>query len=175
VLRTERGGNYYRVADPSWRNPLDGAYAAMHGGRWTTPGSYPTVYLCQTIPVARGIVNHNFDGLPYGPEDITPDAAPLLLDVTVAPAECLDVTNPTAAEALGLPPTYPLDATGIEIRWEACQPVGQQAYDAGLAGVACLSARANGEELAHFNRASDLALARARPFAEWFWPQRPLV
>ncbi len=170
MLRTERGGIYYRVADPSWRDPLDGTYAAMHGGRWTAPGSYPTVYLCQTIPVARGIVNHNFEGLPYGPEDIAPDAAPMLLDVTVAPAECLDVASPAGAQAVGLPATYPLDASGTEVRWEACQPIGRQAYDAGLDGVACASARATGEELAHFNRMNKLAVAKSRPFAGWFWP-----
>ncbi len=40
MLTVQRGGTYHRVADPSWREPLDGSYAAFHGGRWTAPGPY---------------------------------------------------------------------------------------------------------------------------------------
>lgn len=170
MLTVQRGGTYHRVADPTWREPLDGSYAAVHGGRWTAPGSYPTVYLCATIPVARAIVNYRFSELPYGPEDLAPAAAPLLVDVRVSPGECLDVTGPSGARAAGLAPSYPLAADGTTVGWEACQPLGRRAHDAGLAGVACLSARASGEELAHFNRAGELTAVGSRPFAQWFWP-----
>jgi hypothetical protein len=166
----ERGGAYYRAADPSWQDALDGSYAARHGGRWTPPGSYSTVYLCRSVPVARGVVIHNLAGLPYGPEDMDPAAAPVLVDVRVRPARYLDVVTRAGIRAAGLPATYPLTASGTEVGWEVCQPTGRRAREAGLAGVACLSARANGEELAHYGRRRDLAIVASRSFDDWFWP-----
>ncbi|MDA8068433.1 MAG: hypothetical protein M0T77_07460 [Actinomycetota bacterium] len=100
MLTVQRGGRYHRVADPSWQDPLDGTYAAHNGGRWNAPASHPAVYLCATIPVARAIVNHNLAGLPYGPEDLQPAAAPLLLDVHVTPASFLEVTGPAGRDAV---------------------------------------------------------------------------
>ncbi len=172
MLTVERGGRYYRVADPSWQNPFDGRYAAVHGARWTAPGSHPTVYLCATVPVARANVNHNFAGLPYGPEDMDPRAAPVLLTVHVRPDRCLDVTGPAGAQAVGLPATYPKDAGGNTVTWAVCQPIGAQAHSAGLPAVACLSAVAAGEELAHFNRDGGLEQTARRRFDVWFWPRR---
>ena len=48
-----RGGAYVRVADPSWRNPLDGGYSQRVGGRWNARGAFPVVYLCRSVSVAR--------------------------------------------------------------------------------------------------------------------------
>lgn len=172
MLTVERGGRYYRVADPSWQNPLDGRYAAAHGARWTAPGSRPNVYLCATVPVARANVNNNFASLPYGPEDMDPLAAPVLLTVKVPQDGCLDVTTSAGAQAVGLPATYPKDADGNTVTWSICQPIGAQAHTAGLAAVACLSAVAPGEELAHFNRTGALKQTARQRFDAWLWPPR---
>jgi RES domain-containing protein len=72
-MRTvRRGGPYLRVADPAWADPLDGRFAADRGGRWNPPESFPVVYLCGSIEVARANVYRRLAGQPYGPEDLLP-------------------------------------------------------------------------------------------------------
>src|SRR5947199_199474 len=56
VRTVERRGAYVRVADPGWRDPLDGRHARARGGRWNPPESFPVVYLCATLGVARANV-----------------------------------------------------------------------------------------------------------------------
>jgi len=55
-----------------------------------------------------------------------------------------------------------------------CQPIGQAAFQAGAAGIACRSAAPQSpprsEELAWFQRRR-LRRRRTRPFDEWFWPR----
>ena len=51
-----RSGRYLRVADAAWRRPLDATFAAERGGRWNPPDSFPVVYLCRTLAVARANV-----------------------------------------------------------------------------------------------------------------------
>jgi hypothetical protein len=101
-----------------------------------------------------------------------PRAAPVLLTVQVRPDRCLDVTGPAGAQTVGLPATYPKDPGGDTVTWAVCQPIGAKAHSAGLAAVACLSAVAAGEELAHFNRDGGLEQTARRRFDVWFWPRR---
>jgi hypothetical protein len=69
---------------------------------------------------------------------------------------------------LGLPKTYPLDSRRRLVPWRRCQPIGLQAWDRGLPGVAARSARAAGEELAYFGRRK-LRRGAVRAFTDWFW------
>jgi hypothetical protein len=43
-----RGGALYRVADPSWDDPLDVEYCTRSGGRWNPAGSFGVHYLNAT-------------------------------------------------------------------------------------------------------------------------------
>jgi hypothetical protein len=76
--------------------------------------------------------------------------------------------------AVGLPSTYPLDATGELVSDHTCQPIGAAAEARGLRGIRCRSARAPlgaGRELAWFP-ATDRSRARvveSRAFSRWFW------
>ena len=102
-----RGGDYLRVADPAWADPLDGRFSARRGGRWNPPG-------------------------------------------------------------------YPRNEAGDVVGWARCQPIGVDAWEAGLPGVACRSAAPTappgGEELAWFQRGRRRLRARAvRRFDDWFW------
>lgn len=173
MLTVTRGGRYHRVADPTWSDPLDAEHAARRGGRWNPPGSFPTSYLCRTRAVARANVHRLLADQPYGPEDLDPGAAPILVDVDLLERERLDVISPEGCAAVSLPATYPRDGAGERIGHELCQPVGRLAWDAGLAGVAALSAWADGEELAHFVRDRSLRPVEVyrRAFEEWFWPR----
>ena len=171
-LLVTRGGVYVRVADPDWDDPLSGEFAKARGGRWNAPGSFPVVYLNGDERVARANVLQRFAGLPYGPEDLEPSAAPVLVSALVPEDDFVDVVSEAGCVAVGLPATYPVAADGAPVPHEACQPVGQAAWDAGLPGIACRSAAPaappGGEELARFGRGEPLTPLEVRPFDDWF-------
>jgi len=171
-LLVTRGGVYMRVADPDWDDPLSGAFAKARGGRWNAPGTFSVVYLNGDAQVARANVLQRFEGLPYGPEDLEPSVAPALVSTVVPEDEFVDVIGDAGCAAVSLPPTYPVDVDGVPVSHEACQSVGQQAWDAGLPGIACRSAAPaappGGEELAWFVRGEQLTPLEVRRFLDWF-------
>jgi hypothetical protein len=168
VRTIRRGGPYLRVADPGWDDPLDGRYAADRGGRWNPPESFPVVYLCRSIPVARANVYRKLEGQPYGPEDLRPGAGPVLVRATVPEDRYLNVVTDPGCRAVDLPTTYPLDGRHRTIGWRRCQPIGLRAWEDGLPGVAARSAAGDGEELAYFG-GRKLRRGAIRSFEQWFW------
>jgi hypothetical protein len=166
-----RGGRYVRVADPSWRRPLDPSFAAERGGRWNPPDSFPVVYLCADRDVARAVVAVRFGGLPYGILDLLPDRLPVLVESDVAEHRALDVVTDAGCRAVGLPRTYPRDSRRRTIPWRRTQPIGELAWSAGERSIVCRSAPfPPGEELAWFvrTRADRLRVAARLPFDSWF-------
>jgi hypothetical protein len=169
VRTIQRGGPYLRVADPGWGDPLDGRYAAERGGRWNPPESFPVVYLCRSVPVARANVYRKLAGLPYGPEDLLPGNGPVLVRTNVPEDRYLNVVTDAGLRDAGLPRTYPLDSRRRIVPWRRCQPIGLRAWERGLPGIAARSAAAmGGEELAYFGRRK-LRRGAVRSFEEWFW------
>ena len=176
-MRTvRRGGEYLRVADPAWRDPLDGNHAARTGGRWNPAGSFGCVYLCASLAVARANVYRKLRDQPYGPEDLDPATAPVLIAIRVPEARYADLVSARGLESAGLPTTYPRDSGGRRISWSRCQRVGLAAWEEDHPGLACRSAapRApatgrDSEELAHFDRGRRLRVRSRRRFADWFW------
>jgi hypothetical protein len=175
VRTISRAGRYLRVASPAWDEPLDGSYATATGGRWNPAGSYGTVYLNRTPTVARLNVERLYVGLPYGPEDLDGDEAPMLVGTTVPERDYLDVVSHDGVVDAGLPAEYPDDAAGVRVTHAVCQPIGKDAFDAGLPGVACRSAArgvAEGdEELAWFERGERLVETARWAFDEWYWAE----
>lgn len=167
-----RGGRYVRVADPGWPDPFDSTHAKAHDGRWNPPGSFGVVCLNGDDPTARRNVERLFAGQPYGPEDLDPSEAPILVETDVPAADFLDAVTADGLTAAGLPTTYPDDATGARLTRSVCQPIGQAAWDADLPGVACRSAAPGAtpddEELAWFDRGSSLTETSRRAFEDWF-------
>jgi hypothetical protein len=168
VRTIRRAGPYLRVADPDWEDPLDGGYAAERGGRWNPAESFPVVYLCATVEVARANVFRRLEGHPYGPEDLRGTAGPLLVRTRVPDDLYLNAVTDAGLRSIGLPRTYPLDSRRRLIPWRRCQSIGERAHESGLPGVAARSARAAGEELAYFGRRK-LRRGAARIFEDWFW------
>jgi hypothetical protein len=170
VRTIRRGGPYLRVADPSWDDPLDGRFAAQRGGRWNPPESFPVVYLCGSIEVARANVYRKLADQPYGPEDLRPGGGPVLVRTTVHEDRYLNVITEAGCRDARLPKSYPLDSRRRPVPWRRCQPIGMRAWEAGLPGVAARSAAVvgGGEELAYFGRRK-LRRGASRAFDDWFW------
>lgn len=168
-----RGGDYLRAADPEWSNPLDGNYSMEHGGRWNPPKSFPIVYLCRDVKVARANVERKFSGQPFGPEDLDPKEAPVLVTTHVPLKNYLDVITDDGCIAAGFPDSYPFDSKGKIIPHATCQPIGQAAWDGRTPGLASRSAAINptdtGEELAWFQRSKKLKQKNIQSFVEWFF------
>lgn len=168
---TRHHGRHYRVADPAWSDPLDGAHARRRGGRWNAPGERDVVYLNADVETARLNVRRRLAGQPYGPEDLDDDVF-CLVATDVPDGEYLDLTRPTACAGVGLPHEYPRDAAGETVPHAACHAVGRAAERDGLRGILCPSA-ADGAtpanlELAHFSADAPLVPAEVLPFSAWY-------
>ena len=177
-MRTETlpgGHQWWRIGNPRWDDPLDPEFARQWGGRWNPPHSFPTLYLNEDIVAARLNLRLFISAWPYEPEDLRDDTGPLLVGATLPRNQRVaDVHSRIGVAKVGLPASYPLDASGALVPHPKCQGIGQEAKARGLRGVRCRSARAvdgAGRELAWFP-----ATARSRahrkttlPFETWFW------
>jgi len=163
------GGSYYRVADPDWSNPLDPSFASLGPGQRWNPAGLSCLYLNTDITTARANVERQFAGLPYGPENLDPATAPLLVEAQVPQGQAADAFTDKGLAALGLPTSYPYDTKGNLIPHVACQPIGQAAFDSQLDGVDCRSAAVGGQrELAWFPRGALAHETKRQAFDEWW-------
>jgi hypothetical protein len=170
VSTIRRQGTYWRVADPQWEDPFDGAWSMRRGGRWNAPGSFPVTYLNADLATARANAERYLGvigGLAIEVEDFDVSELPVAVPCVVREATPLDVVTDSGCRSVGLPVTYPLDAAGHTVSHAICQPLGRQAYDNGQSGVACRSAAmlppASGEELAWFDRRGARLVASGEP------------
>ena len=169
------GWTWWRIAERSWRNPLDPEFARQYGGRWNPPGSFATLYLNEDQVTARLNLRAFIARWPYEPEDLRSDTGPILAGAVLPRNQtvCDAHTRPGTA-ALGLPPTYPLDSAGKPVRRDVCQPIGQAVNKAGLRGVRARSTQTRhgaGRELAWFPATSRSVarLTATLKFDDWFW------
>ena len=171
-LTVRRGGDYNRLAEPGWEDPLDTSFARSTGGRWNPPGSFGVLYLNREERVARLQADHRLAGQPYGIEDLEPAEQHDLVVVDVPAAERLDCVSDGGLEAVGLPSSYPRLPDGLMVGHDVCQAIGQRAHDAAHTGIACRSAVAGAtgsdEELALFEAHAGLDVKERCPFSAWY-------
>jgi hypothetical protein len=171
-LTVRRGGEYNRLAEPNWEDPLDTSFARSTGGRWNPPGSFEVLYLNRDERVARLQADHRLAGQPYGIEDLEPAGQHDLVVVDVPEAERLDCVTDRGLEAVGLPSSYPRSPDGEMVGHDVCQEIGQRAYDAAHTGIACRSAATGAtpsdEELALFVPHAALDVKERRRFNAWY-------
>lgn len=171
-MRTlRRSGLYYRVADPTWRDPLDTSFAKTYGGRWNPPGRFGALYLNATIAVACANARRAYDNEIATLFDLRPEQRPDLQHVRIDEARFVDVVTPAGLRALKLPLRFPIGVDHVR-----CQRIATRAYEARKPGIACRSAVASaieagpvGEELAVFD--TSVALVHPGPriaFAQWY-------
>ena len=161
-------GAYCRVADPEWADPLDPSYAAAQGQRWNPPGM-ECLYLNRDVATARADVARRLHDLPYGPEDLDPATAPVLLDVVVPDGQAADAYSDDGLVSLNLPITYPKDNGGLPIPHKHCQRIGAEVFETGLDGIDYRSAAVGGDrELAWFPRGATAQQTARRSFDNWW-------
>lgn len=163
------GGVNLRVADPDWLDPLDPTFAAQPPGQRWNPAGLACLYLNSDVITARANVERLYAGLPYGPEDLDPAEAPVLIEVTIPYGTAADALGNAGLLDMGLPASYPRDGAGDVVPHATCQPIGRAAFDAGLDGVAARSAAPGGErELAWFPRGIGPTVVATRRFEDWW-------
>ena len=171
----ERSGEYNRLADTDWLDPLDATYSELQGGRWNAPGAFPCLYLNDTVATARIQVLDKLAGLPYGPEDLDPDEQHDLMRVEIPPARYLDCVTDSGLTLVGLPKTYPRYGNNRPVRHEACQRIGEEAWENDMPGIACRSAATGAaktsEEMCFFARRGQPkpTMISRTSFADWWW------
>ena len=146
---------WLRVCRPDWEDPFDPGFAARRGGRWTPPGTWPTLYLSRDVATARLQVDRLLEGTSVAPDDLTDDAFELVGARLPRRQDAADVVTSQGVAAAGLPAAYPDDGHGGRVAHETCWPVAVEAHDSGLDGVECRSAasvRETGRELAWWPR-----------------------
>ena len=107
---------WLRVADPLWADALDPSFAAVTGGRWNPPGSFPVLYLNADVGTARMQIDRMTRDQPFTVDDLDDDAY-LLIAVTLPRRQtCADAVSGAGLRCLGLPPSYPLSASGEVVK-----------------------------------------------------------
>ena len=162
---------WVRVCRPAWEDPFDPGFASVRGGRWTPPGSWPTLYLSRDLATARLQVARLLEGTSVAPDDLTDDAFELVATRIPRRQEAADVVTEEGLAAAGLPASYPDDGHGRRVAHEACWPVAVEAHDGGLDGVECRSAASpdgTGRELAWWPRGRTPRPRPSRvPYGSW--------
>jgi hypothetical protein len=147
------------------------------GGRWNAPNSFPVIYFNADVDTAkanaRRLLRDQLAGQPFSADDLDPSELPVLVLVDVPLQQYLDAVSSTGCSRNGLPATYPRDASGATVPWAICRPVGQQAWNETLPGIACISAAqgapTHGEELPWFDRHEvELVVKAVRSFEDWY-------
>ncbi|MXX61984.1 MAG: RES family NAD+ phosphorylase [Holophagales bacterium] len=175
VERLPDDHSWWRIADPTWADPLDPGFAQRRGARWNPPNSFPTLYLNEDKVTARLNLRAFIAGWPYEPEELREDTGPILVECRLPRRQDVcNVHTPEGVRAAALPATYPLDGAGDVIGHDRCQVIGMRAKEQGLRGVRARSAQSRdgaGRELGWFP-ASVRSVARrigTLAFPAWFW------
>jgi hypothetical protein len=162
---------WVRVCRPDWEDPFDPGFAALRDGRWTPPGSWPTLYLSRDLATARLQVARLLEGTSVAPDDLTDDAFELVATRLPRRQDAADVVTAEGIAAAGLPATYPVDGQGRRVTHAPCRSVAVEAHDGGLDGVECRSAASPagpGRELAWWPRGRSPHTRSGRvPYGSW--------
>jgi RES domain-containing protein len=173
VKYTSRGGMYFRVADQTWKDPLDPRCSKETGGRWNPPGQIPVLYLAATIGVAGQFARQHVRGIGVRLENVRSGKRPDLCEVEVPRADFVDAVSDDGCIEVGLPAAYPAGYYG-ETGWPPCQEIGLRVWSAGAQGIAVRSAIPGvwpaGEELAWYDQPGTRRprLKSRRAFGKWF-------
>lgn len=177
MITSRIGGTYSRVADPDWDDPLDTDFSLATGDRWNAPGTFPVLYLNETLGAARANVSMRLAEqrrLGITIDMLDPLGLPVLVEVLVSSGTAVDLTSDEGLAAVGLPLSYPLDAAGERVDHAPCRLIGATAHEAQHQGIRARCAAPGAArvdlEFAWFRDNGGFAelTGNQRPFRDWF-------
>lgn len=131
----------YRHQAPKY-DPLDGHGARLHGGRFTPPGSFPTLYLCTSLRCVTAELQRLGQRQVIGVEALLPRA---VYEYSVSLSRVLDLTSGEVLEQVGL---READVTAPD--WRLTQELGKAAHSLDFQAIRAPSALGVDEILAVF-------------------------
>jgi hypothetical protein len=171
VITLPDGHVWLRLTRPHYADPFDPSFAAVRGGRWNPPGSWPTLYLNEDLLTVHAQLRHMFLGRGIEPDDLDDDA-PIRLAACTLPSRqrVVDAVSDAGLVDIGLTTSYPSGADGAIVEHSVTQSIGADAHADGRRGVWCRSAAGVGNELAWFPSSRSAARPswnRTLPLGEW--------
>lgn len=121
----------YRNQSPRY-DPRSGEGARINGGRFNPPGSFPTLYLCETRPCVVAELTRQGTRHVVGGEGLLPR---VLYRYELDLHRVLDLTDPDTRTQIGV-------TTDVLVTddWTMCQQLGTEAHAVGDRGVRTFSA-----------------------------------
>lgn len=129
--RVARAGAAYRNQSPHY-DPRSGEGARLHGGRFNPPGSFPTLYLCETRPCVIAELTRQGTRHVVGVEGLLPR---VLYRYELDLHRVLDLTDEQIRRHLG---TTEDELIGDD--WSWCQQLGTEAHASGDQAIRTFSA-----------------------------------
>lgn len=129
--RVAHAGTAYRNQSPRY-DPRSGEGARLHGGRFNPPGSFPTLYLCESRPCAVAELARQGTRHVVGVEGLLPR---VLYRYELDLHRVLDLTDPDTRTQLGITTD---EIVGDD--WTVCQQLGTEAHAVGDQAIRTYSA-----------------------------------
>ena len=156
--RVARAGSAYRNQSPRY-DPRSGEGARLHGGRFNPPGSFPTLYLCETRPCAVAELTRQGTRHVVGVEGLLPR---VLYRYELDLHRVLDLTDEQTRQQVGLTEDV---LTGDD--WSLCQQLGAEAYASGDQAIRTFSATGVDTVLAVFTELLGASLLDVEQVERW--------
>jgi RES domain-containing protein len=156
--RMARTGSAYRNQSPRY-DPRSGEGARLHGGRFNPPGSFSTLYLCETRPCAVAELTRQGTRHVVGIEGLLPR---VLYRYELDLHRVLDLTDEQTRQHVGLTEDV---LTGDD--WSLCQQLGTEAYTSGDQAIRTFSATGVDTVLAVFTELLGTSLLDVEQVERW--------
>jgi RES domain-containing protein len=156
--RVAHAGTAYRNQSPRY-DPRSGDGARLHGGRFNPPGSFPTLYLCETRPCVVAELTRQGTRHVVGVEGLLPR---VLYRYELDLYPILDLTDPDTRTQIGI-----TEDELVADDWTLCQQLGSEAHAVGDQGIRTYSATGVDTVLVVFPELLGSSLAGVERVERW--------
>lgn len=158
AARVAHRATAYRNQSPRY-DPRSGEGARINGGRFTPPGSFPTLYLCETRPCAVAELNRQGTRHVVGVEGLLPR---VLYRYDLDLQRMLDLTDQETRGHLGI-----TENELVADDWAMCQQIGAEAHASGDQAIRTISATGVGTVLVIFPELAGSGVVHVELVERW--------